>query len=254
MGIEYCHYLLPRPNSFLPTAAQMKKYLAELVAQKWIPEQDRQDDSETHARALMAFENDGCTGRTLHMPLTLPLSEQEIAVILMKDARLEWRIRDPLGQRLRYPLLPHDRWIEIEGSLAGIYYSIIFQWSPQYISQDHGTCIYDHSEPRCNCGRKLEVVFDRKQDRFPRELYSLYYSTCPDCGKAIDLSTLHAVAMDGRSGDRFEFPGGAFSRFAIQVDCGKGYPSHDAIRLEPDFVELFWSIFECDCVQLGGYN
>jgi len=36
MGIEYCHYLIPRPNNFRPSAQQLATLIESLIEDCWI--------------------------------------------------------------------------------------------------------------------------------------------------------------------------------------------------------------------------
>lgn len=281
MGVELRHYLIPRPNSFRPSAEQLSDLIGSLVANRWI--HDPADPSSSspvrgdegsppdlaekwgaYARVRRNVRTgDDFPGVAIPFPLTPSWLEQRLGGNLV----LVWPVETFPDSGVRYPLRP----CELKADL--IYYELQIHLCPDFVyhlseliqpfraasgaSQGHGNKAsvaggsYGESgqEVRCNCGQVLEYAPEPDHDVF----YAFrIHSTCPRCGRPFDPGDLSAAVRDGWTGEVIgEVPGGATYRFAIVVDCGKCLPAwNKRIEVEPDFLAVCRNRLGCDLYQL----
>ena len=247
MGVEYVHYLSPRPNQFVPTAEQLHNFINELRVGRWIL---TPDDGCFSSRSMNGIPSTATAsgavmstvqGKRVAAPY--PLSIEVLRSLMAGQLRLEWPINNPVLSMLRYPLAPLDRM-----PIEEIYYDIGIQWSPQFVYR-MSECIDPFEKAMCVCGASVAAEDDLSNPFYA----SLIHTTCPQCGRPVDVSSWPAVTRDGLTGEPGTVLGGATSRFAFVVDCGKGFPSEGPMHFIPDLVNTFQRIFGCDCYEIGDY-
>jgi hypothetical protein len=250
MGVASRHFLIPRPNRFRPDAEQLCELIAVLAKGFWI-----HDPTDT-SRACPA--HDGCynshkfaeetgayarTGRGMNdcSAVAMPIPPLWLKERMRKDLILAWPVNHMEGTRLRYPLRPRpeEPYYEFEIHL-GIDY--VYRMS-ELIDPFPG-------KVRCTCEQVLEYWTDDND---------IFYSgrirlVCTKCGKEFDPDGLKARVRNGWTGEVVGvISGGAASRFAIVVDCGKCIPPADGGRIdfEPDLVALCQSHLGCRFYQIN---
>jgi len=244
VGVEYRHFLLPRPNRFLPTAAQLETFLKRMIDARWLPVElpSSEVNRSYRFRAHRARE---------HLALDAMPSAASLAEWLDRDTKLVWSIGQFSHFSLNYPLTPLDRW----QNLDEMYYDMVIEWSPDYIYRlPDGIDPFDRVV--CPCGASLEIDDSELHIEEPvRDLFytSIIRASCPACGRQADVSDWPAVVRDDKTGILNVVPGGATSRFSLIVDCGKGYPSSNRMELKPEIVALFRETFGCDSYECIEY-
>jgi hypothetical protein len=156
---------------------------------------------------------------------------------------MTWPIDNPELSGLKYPLTPVGR-VELEEA----YYELGVAWSPLLVYR-MSECIDPFDSTQCSRGADLEANDDKNP------FYaSLIHGKFPDCGKAVDLSKRPATIRDGITGEERKLAGGATSRFAFFVDCGKCYPSKESpLRLERALAKLIRDVMDCECDEIGDF-
>ena len=71
------------------------------------------------------------------------------------------------------------------------------------------------------------------------------------CKAVFDPRRLAAVVIDGWTGEKRLVYGGATSRFAVVVDCGKAMVKWRSVGAEPALVSLLADCLQCEVEQIG---
>jgi hypothetical protein len=252
VGIEYCHYMLPRPNSFLPSAQQLASFIEQLLEQRWVPRSAVFRGMPKRVFGVPVVDICHEFGKRERPPV--PLDAQAIEPLMTQNTRLTWEIVGPREPELRYPMMPVDRVSETLPSNE-IYYSVVLEWSANYVYRVSG-CVEPFESTHCSCGNELVFAGDEEEKIRGRNLFQvdMIRAICPRCGRSIDVSDWPAVVRDGMTGNEAEVPGGATSRFALVIDCDKAYPSDSAMHLDPDLAALFCTTFGCDGREIGDFS
>ena len=241
MGAEYCHYLIPRPNDFLPSAPHLASFFDQLITHRWLPSPTSpafgKRNDHVNAMAYIAHQSHK------RQPVQFPLTPKALEPLLQKNTRLTWEITNPPALDLKYPLAPTDRWIDLYSNLDEIYYSIVFEWSPNYIHRSDN-CIQPEFPLHCTCGLDLEFEGDDEESVLGRNLFN---------NLIIDVANWPVKIVDGVTGEPNNVPGDATSRFALLIDCSKACPSKSHMHLHPDLTALFFNTFHCDAYELGDF-
>jgi hypothetical protein len=174
-------------------------------------------------------------------PLPAELSVEWLTPRIGADMRFVWEVGDLARSGLRYPLTEKPS----EMSDEEIYFSLLIELSGDYVYR-----VYESIEPfhstQCECGRELEYEPSAK----------LYFMSrlpvrCPECKAAFDPGRLAAVVIDGWTGQKRLVSGGATSRFAVVVDCGKAIVHGHSVEAEPALVSLIAECLQCEVEQIG---
>jgi DNA-directed RNA polymerase subunit RPC12/RpoP len=248
VGVEYRHYLIPRPNFFRPDVGQLCSFLQELIAHKWIsPLASAQVRRMLTERPGMTYHElaarTGAFAKTARGFSTVPGSwSLKWEKYLNKDTLLSWPVTDLSMLDLRYPF-EHLNSVRDE-----VYYDLEIHLSCDYVYRC-SECIDPFDDTNCRCGQSLEYANDDRVFYASRIRYQ-----CPDCGREFDVSQKPAVLKNGLTGEKSTVPGGATYRFALAVDCGKWLPSRSAvINLHPDLVDLCQSALQHPFYEVGDY-
>jgi hypothetical protein len=229
MGVEYSHFLIPRPNSFRPNAEQLARFVQSLGEHNWI--------ARPGSDAMRKWESlDGVALDDYWARICLPDEDSLAPHVLtaswfqqatVGDLKLGFPVEHGLDVGLQYPLLSDL------GPPEDPYYEIQLHVATDFIH--HSSELIQAIEPVCSCGQQLE--YDEPEDVFfaPR-----IRRGCPRCSKEFDPSTLQVRVRDGWTNKRSVVSGGAIYRFAIVIDCGKCIPERkdNPIRANPTFVHF----------------
>lgn len=232
MGVEYCHYLFPRPNSFRPSPAQLVGFVEALAADNWIAVPGSKAMKKMAAIDDMSDE-DACSVWAQiwlsvgYGSVPYPLTTEWFEGRELLDTRLAISIEhgDQIG--LRYPLI--NDWTPPEDP----YYDIQLHLSLEYVQ--HVSELIHPINAICECGEDLEY--------YPED--DIFYASrirnpCPQCARTFDPSAIEVVVRDGWTGEESQIRGGTIYRFAIAIDCHKCIPERKSvpIRANPALLEL----------------
>jgi hypothetical protein len=247
MGVEYCHYLIPRPNSFRPSSDQLAAFVDSLMNEKWIAAPGSDAFKKMAAIDGMSLANAEETWARIWLPsgftaasVPYPLTSQWFQSRLAEDVRIGFPVEHADAIGVTYPLfsdsgLPNDPYYEIEVHLCN-----------EYVH--HSSELIKEVEGKCSCGASLEYCPDN--EIFPG---SRFKTQCPECSTVFDPSGIAVEVRDGWTGARSIVPGGAIYRFAVAVDCGKCIPvrKRDPIKANREFVNLCERIFSQKFYEVG---
>jgi hypothetical protein len=263
MGIEYRHYLIPQPNEFRPTPEQLRILIDQLRSGGWICNPDapyfRKMTFKTysyfpHARrsgayfqVAVAHAKPRSRARGLQVfrrefqPLPYPLSIEELATLLTRDLIIGWPVENLAASGLNYPF-EENRWPADE-----TYYKLEMQVAEDYIDTHSEQINPSGGKVICECSASLEYHND--DDIF---YAGRIHSSCPKCGKRVDVSARLVGIRDAWTGKEWNVAGGATHRFAIVIDCGKSVPSeNDEPTLKYELIELCEQTLGCQFVEIG---
>jgi hypothetical protein len=257
MGVEYEHWVLPKRRDYRPSTETVARLVEALRTEHWVA-------AEGEARVFGPNPNAaaGRRSRPITQPIPAPLSASWI------DARLDAAHPDPLAREIglyfRVELSDIDfaDWQE-----AGIQYP--FTFGEDDLSNSHKIGIYladdfvahdwtnafGRIDSTCACGLKLAYDPDEKLEYVAALVTDWRIKrTCPSCGAVFDPSLRTAEGTDGWDDNRrFEVPGGITFRFAVGIDCEKGWPrGQGRLALKPAFRELVERLCGEPFEDLGG--
>lgn len=255
MGVEYCHYLIPRPNSFRPTAEQLLELIGEWEKDHWIAAPGTDAFKKLVAIESRLYESPQYNWAQLRLPqqsrkirmpaaIPYPITVEWLKEQLTGESRFEFPVEhaDQIG--LQYPLenysgIPDDPYYEIEIHL-----------SHDYVH--HSSECIEPVPTRCRCGEELEYYPDDDADVF---FASRIRTQCPKCSRAFDPSKCFVSCRDGFTGDWSELQGGAAYRFAIVIDCGKCFPRpfEPPLVVSPRLLDLCQRVLKTDFYQVGDF-
>jgi hypothetical protein len=110
------------------------------------------------------------------------------------------------------------------------YHDLVIHLAHDFVH--HSSEMIDPIDTRCACGQDLGYDRDGAIRYDPR-----IYAMCPWCGQAFD-ATRRTTYRDGWTGAHGTILGAAY-RFAVIVDCGKGWPhERHPIAVAPRFLTL----------------
>jgi hypothetical protein len=145
-----------------------------------------------------------------------PPSEQDLAAAAARDFKLVWPVVSLEASGLRYPLTLMPEHIDP----VDVYYDLEVNLGREYIYRTSELIEPFAHESCAACGTSLSVPGDAMADdaAFGIQLYG----HCPICGVEFRPEDRTALVYDPRvrSPGR-PVPGGATSRFALAVECGK---------------------------------
>jgi hypothetical protein len=247
MGVEYCHYLVPRPNSFYPTSQQLAVLVESLASDNWIAAPGSEPLRKMATIDGMSYED--ADEAWAHLQLrpgfaSVPrsLTPAWFQERLGGDLKLGFPVEhaDQIG--LQYPL------INDTGPPEDPYYEIQLHLSREYVQ--HVSELIEPSNCVCVCGESLEFDPDGYADIF---YASRVWVRCPRCSTAFDPSSIAVVVRDGWTGEKTLVKGGTIYRFAIVVDCGKCIPKRVSapIRANPSIVALCQRVVGQEFYEVG---
>ena len=164
---------------------------------------------------------------------------------LGQDFMLCWPVGSLARSRLQYPLRPLP-----EMDHEDLYYEVQIHVAVDYVYR-MSELIAPFEDTRCSCGEELE--FDAESGGRGLFYQSRIRSVCSACGQGFDPGTKVAEVADGRTGETRSVCGGATSRLAIVIDCGKAIPDSAGIVASPDLVSLCQRVLGCSVDEIGEY-
>jgi hypothetical protein len=234
MGVEYRHYLIPRPNSFRPNGRQLAVLVESLAKDNWIaaPGSDALRQMALLDEIAQDEADDGWA-RMWRRPgfASVPhsLTPEWFEAQTSCDLRLGFPVNhgDRIG--LRYPL------VNDAGPPEDPYYEIELHSSHDYVH--HVSELIEPAPTVCACGEPLEYYPDLDHDVFYASRIKMQ---CPRCSAPFDPSSINVVVRDGWTGDKSLVRGGTIYRFAVVIDCGKCIPERKCIPIKanPRLVDL----------------
>jgi hypothetical protein len=253
MGVEYKHYLIPRPPNFFPEPDQVVSLLNKMLTNHWII--DPRSESFVHmeytvmtytpyARESGAFAQ---LGRRQWSSFPYPFAANWLGQYREQEMILCWPVQNLAKSALHYPL-SENPWDPCE-----TYYDIELHFSPDYVYHVSENIDPFAKSPVCEqCGQELEYW---PQDGIGAG--GIFYSSrlhvrCPRCAAPFDVAKLPAVVRDGRTGHEDIVKGGACYRFAIVVDFGKCIPA-DKVKIAPALKRLCETTLDCGFNEIGDY-
>ena len=246
MGVEYEHFLIPKPNSFSPTAGKLLELVRELAKRSWIrtPDAPGFDRMETNGMPRSAMRTGAHyrhgkddTSKSLPWPLDLDWLNAHLAA----DLRLMWPVGSLARAGLQYPLTRAP-----DMPAEALYYDLRMELCPDYVYRT-SEIIEPFDATTCVCG--AELGFDPEDEIFYQ---SRIHSACPKCSREIDVCVWAAAIRDGWTGEvERRLQGGATSRFAVVIDCGKAFAREGGIEAKPEFIEALGDVLGCSFRQVG---
>jgi hypothetical protein len=212
MSVDYNHYLIPRPNSFLPTAGSISTFLQNGFSGDWLRGEG------WIAKALTAYKTE-----------RLPIKANDVSSLLNKRWGTDIKLMFPLW----WP--EEDAWHDLEIHVCQDY---VYHCSE---------IILPFESTACTCGQALEFSVER--DIF---IASRLYLNCPKCGRAFDVSNLPAPTVDGWTGARnAPLLGGAAYRFGLLIQCGRAREEDSTFVVARDFRQRCTECLGCDFYDFG---
>ncbi len=228
MGVTFTHLLLPKPRSRTPTVADMARLIDSLVRGGFLLSSNSprlplscfgMSKLNRHAAATGCYIQSRWN-EAISFPC--PPSAKELVAVSHRDFKLVWPVVDFGASGLRYPL---TIWPE-KLALEDLYYDVEIQLSRQHVYRT-SELIEPFASLSCEvCEADLSVLEDESHDDFDIDTWGLgasyLYRLCPNCGVEFHPEDRTALVQDprGHSPAR-EIKGGATSRFALVVECGK---------------------------------
>ncbi|WP_435016405.1 hypothetical protein TA3x_003971 [Tundrisphaera sp. TA3] len=231
MGVEYRHYLIPEDNTFRPGPEELCRLVDALIGGDFVAVPGSDRFARMSAKAYSSYNkvaletgcfidlgDDGRPPFDGRVPFACPPSAQDIAALGDRDYRLVWPVESSNESGLEYPLTPFPEW-------GDAYYDLELRMAGDYVYHCSGL-IDPFDDVACRCGLGLDYSEDDTDAALDRLL--VFHETrirrlCPGCGTQFRPQDRTARVRDGRSGEVVDRPGGATYRFAIVVDCGKGF-------------------------------
>lgn len=227
MGVTFTHLLLPVPRSHTPSHVELARLIGRLVEAGFLlppgsprlPHMRYDEGSilNQHAAATgcyIQFTRDFT--RTEARPFPCPPSGEDLAAMADRDFKLVWPVESLEASGLRYPLTLMPEFIEP----VDVYYDLELHLGREYLYRT-SELIEPFACDTCTaCGAALSIpgavihedaLFDLQLCRH-----------CPACGVEFRPEDQTAIANDPMDRDAGRpVSGGATSRFALAVECGK---------------------------------
>jgi hypothetical protein len=223
MGVTFTHLLLPMPRSRTPSYAELARAVGRLVDEGFLlpPGSSRLPHMRFDEGSILYRHaaSSGCFiqyGWEEAGPFPSPPTAEDLAAVADRSYKLVWPVVSFEVSGLRYPstLLP-------EGiDPVDVYYDVEIHWGRQYVYRTSELIEPFESESCSACGAALSVPDAEVPD--DAELGIQLYRFCPACGAEFRPEDRTALVYDPR--DRTPgrpVLGGATSRFALAIECGK---------------------------------
>jgi hypothetical protein len=244
MGVEYEHYLIPEDNTYKPSPEDLSRLVGALLAGSFIAE----GSTDTIREMTPDLDPTGCgtgevccfvrlrDGKTLWFPC--PCSARDIATLGEPDFQLVWSVESSHDSGLKYPLVPFPEW-------GDPYYDLELHVAGDFVYHT-SELIEPFDKVACACGRDLRYsewdvppgaefvevspfsghyTYPPSDDPPGLPIYTgkRINRLCPSCGRPFLPQELIARVRDGYTGEASKRAGGATYRFAVVIDCGKGF-------------------------------
>jgi len=213
MGIEYQRYLLPRDNTFRPSGEDVARLVEAWIANRYVPKSFREAEClAEHAYWRGPYFQ--VRQRERH-PLLLD-NPREIFVEKLQSPQIlfVWPLADTKELGLHYPLRAAP---DMREPHSGPYLDLRIEISDDYVDRE-SEWSGELESTKCHCGAELSYSGD-DNDLF----YCRLKRVCPSCGSIFRPQDYPAAMRDGATGEPSTIMGGAISRFAIVIDCGKAF-------------------------------
>ncbi len=255
MGVEYRHYLVPGDRTFAPDPARIARLVETLRDRQWI--------ITTGGSAFRTFDNP-------HAPRMLRTADTAIAVLVPVTGDWIASLSDQASadpQRAELALVftvdsVDDAFDDTDiaypfaaGADESGYHDIVIHASRDFI---HHTS--ENTAPLdtlCECGEELAYFPDPVDHTLwlAIRFESRIRARCPRCKSAFDPSMRMGCRSDGYTGQPLApLAGGGAYRFAIIVDCGKGWPRDcGRITLQPAFLNACSAVLATPLVDFGEF-
>ena len=220
MGVEYRNLLIPRDRSFAPEPDRIARLVERLRAARWVltPDDPAFEQSDAGSPRLYPHGTGGWAEPFLEQ-FESPRERWERAQPIPSPVTAQWiaALSKPHGSiPFEHELALHF-WVSADEPFAdlGMPYPLAYGEDEEgyhdifiYAARDF-VCYPGHTDIRCTCGALLSYAVDPATIT-PIELESRVRSVCALCAKRFEGH------VDG--GEDLAF------RFAVVVDCGKGWP------------------------------
>lgn len=222
MGVEYMHYLIPDDNTDQPRPEELSRLIGSLLGGGFVNQAGTDAFRKTTFSFYSYYEHAEPTGCFAHVggreyrPFPCPCTERDIAGLGEGDYRLVWPVESANDSGLKYPLTPFPEW-------GDAYYQLELHVARDFVYHT-SELIEPFEYVVCECG--LPLAYDDPTAR--KTPHPVFYEgrihrTCPACGMPFRPQELVARVRDGWTNRAGERPGGATYRFAVVIDCGKGF-------------------------------
>jgi hypothetical protein len=255
MGVEYRRYLLPRDNTFRPSGEDVARLVEAWIANRYAPKSFREAEClAEHAYWCGPYFQ--VRERERHPLLLGNPKETFIELLRSPEILFEWPISDTKALGLNYPLRAAPDMGEPD---CGPYLDLRIEIADDYVERGD-EWIELLNTTACSCGEELS--YD------PGDSNIFYASrikrVCPSCGAIFRPQDHPAILRDCATGAPYPEMGGAVSRFAIVIDCGKAFEFEVEdtasgkieipTRAEPAFVRLCEAALGVTLYEVGdGY-
>lgn len=282
MGVEYEHWILPKRRDYVPSTQVVARFVELLRSKRWVltpgmarfaelrggygtpPDVRGEDDTGAYASLFGTNPHTPKRGRPVYQPVPAPLDASWL------DARMDERHPSPLAREigLCFPIqIPDEElstWEE-----AGLeypftfgeddvfnYHQITLYVADDFVTHDWTNTFQSPIDDSCQCGTKLRYDPDRDYPAYvaAHSIDGRIRRVCPTCKAPFDPTGRASVMNDGwEEGRSAPLPGGITFRFAVRIDCHKGWPrEHGRISLKPELRELIEEVIGEPCEDFGG--
>jgi len=253
MGVEYKHFLIPRPNSFLPEPEQVISLLNRLVEDRWIIDPTSESFANMQFDYMTYDSFAEITGayaqqkRRQWISFPYPFSANWLAKHHAQELILGWPVENLAVSGLRYPLNSN------QFDPSKTYYKLQLHFSPVYVYPMSGQIDPFTAPVTCaECGEALEFWPQEGDETGGIFGSARLHLCCPRCATPFDVARLSAVVRDGRTGEPKDVQGGACYRFAIVVDCGKCIQAAN-VKVAPRLRKLCEDKLGCSFYEIGDF-
>jgi len=236
MGVEYRHFLIPRPNTFRPTPLAALLLVEALRNDGWLLDPGSPALSQlpfSQSSLYKPAKGHGYFARTVGNPGSFAASLSDLFNnFANRDLMVVWPIESLTISGVRYPLepLPFDN----PADASDCYYEFEVHFGHDFIY--HTSEIIWPFDPPPTCPRGHSLQYDPESEEDPFYAYRLAVH-CSKCGWPFDPTQLVATGRDGWTGAAHRVKGGTTYRFALVVDCGKFFGNH-RYRFHPQLKAL----------------
>lgn len=224
MGITFTHLLLPVPRSHTPSHAELIRLIGRLVEKEFVlPAGSTKLPRMRYDEGSILNQNAAATGcyiqlgrKAVHVTkersFSCPPSVQDLAAVAERDFKLVWPVISLGASGLHYPLTLMPQNVDPED----VCYDIEIHWGREYIYRASELIEPFASEQCAACNASLNVP--SASALFGNQLYR----HCPACGAAFRPEERTALVYNPKDNTTgCPMLGGATSRFALAIECGK---------------------------------
>lgn len=276
MGVEYRHYLVPEDRTFAPDAGGIARLVEALRARRWILTPEHPAFLAQHAAREKIPAHEATGGYALRTvdnpgaPRMLKLADHAIAAPIPVTADWISSLRTPTstdpqrdelalvftvdsgdegfdGAAIAYPFAA--------GEDESGYHDVVIHASRDFVH--HASESMDPIDTLCTCGQDLAYQPDpynldvwlaiRHEERIR--------ARCPRCASPFNPSQRRSSRRDSGTGKPLPpLAGGGAYRFALLVDCGKGWPRDcGPIAIAPAFLDTCATTLGARLVDFGEF-